>query len=383
MKLEADYLKDPAALAVITMLEKAGHQALFVGGCVRNPLLGAPVSDIDIATDARPVRVMALATMAGLPNIATGIDHGTITVLSDGEPYEVTTFRHDIETDGRRAVVRFADTLEGDAHRRDFTMNALYARADGTVLDPVGGMPDLEARRFRFIDDPAQRIREDYLRILRFFRFHAWYGDPDTGLDPDGLAACAELAEGIDQLSRERVGHEMTKLLGAPDPAPSLAAMAQAGVLARALPGADTEKMALLVHLEGLAGIAPSSSRRMALLGGEDVQNKLRLSRDTTRAVAQLREGVEAMSGLAELAWRHGAEVARDVALIRGALFETDLPGDLEDQIADGIGAEFPIKAADLMPAFEGAALGDELKRLETLWIASNFTMTREALLAG
>ncbi|MGV6810895.1 MAG: CCA tRNA nucleotidyltransferase [Brevirhabdus sp.] len=383
MKLDADYLTDPDTVAVITMLEQAGHQAFFVGGCVRNPLLGAPVSDIDIATDARPVRVMALATGAGLANVGTGIDHGTITVLSGGEPYEVTTFRHDIETYGRRARVIFAETMEEDARRRDFTMNALYAKRDGTVLDPVGGLEDLAARRFRFIDDPSQRIREDYLRILRFFRFHAWYGDPAAGLDPDGYAACAELAEGIDSLSRERVGAEMTKLLGAPDPAPSLAAMAQAGVLARALPGADADKMALLVHLEAGSGVAASSSRRLALLGGEDVQNKLRLSREVTRTVALLREGVEAMTDPAEMAWRYGPDAARDVALIRAALFETELPADLEARIATGIGAVLPVSAADLMPGFEGAALGEELKRLESLWIASDFSMTREALLAG
>lgn len=383
MKLEAEYLDDPATLAVIDMLERAGHQALFVGGCVRNPLLGAAVSDIDIATDARPVRVMALATQAGLPNIATGIDHGTITVLSDGTPFEVTTFRHDIETRGRRAVVRFAETMEEDAQRRDFTVNALYANRQGEVFDPVGGGRDLATRRFRFIGDAALRIREDYLRILRFFRLHAWYGDPAAGLDPDGYAACAELADGIDKLSRERVGAEMTKLLGAPDPAPSLAAMAQAGVLARALPGADTDKMALLVHLEAGAGVAASSSRRLALLGGEDVQNKLRLSRDVTRAVALLRDGVEAMTDPAELAWRHGPDTARDVALIRAALFETELPEDLKARIETGENARFPVTAADLMPGFEGAALGEELKRLEARWIASDFSLTREALLAG
>jgi len=382
MKLEADYLTDPDTVAVITMLEEAGHQAFFVGGCVRNPLLGAPVSDIDIATDARPVRVMALATGAGLANIGTGIDHGTITVLSGGEPYEVTTFRHDIETYGRRARVIFAETMEEDAHRRDFTMNALYARLDGTVLDPVGGLQDLAVRRFRFIDDPAQRIREDYLRILRFFRFHAWYGDPEAGLDPEGYAACAELAEGIDQLSRERVGHEVTKLLGAPDPAPALAAMTQAGVLARALPGADAEKMGLLVHLEAQAGVAPDTARRLALVGGEDVMNRLRLSRENARANDLLKAETGSSKGFSELSWRHGSERARDIALLRAALFETPLPGELEDQIALGQSVTFPVEAADLMPAFEGAALGDELKRLEALWIGSNFTMTREALLS-
>lgn len=381
MKLDAPFLNDPATRAVITMLENAGHQALFVGGCVRNPLLGAPVSDVDIATDARPMRVMAMATGAGLASVGTGIEHGTITVLSAGQSFEVTTFRHDVETDGRRAVVRFATTVEEDAKRRDFTMNALYAQLDGTVLDPMGGLEDLKARRLRFIDDPEQRIREDYLRILRFFRFHAWYGDPEVGLDPEGYAACAALADGIERLSKERIGHEMTRLLGAPDPAPSLAAMAQAGVLARALPGADAEKMALLVHLEQAAGIAPDTARRLALVGGQDVQAKLRLSREHARGNDLLRDEMASTRGFAELAWRYGAERARDVALLRAAMFETPLAPELEDMVSQGAAAQFPVQASDLMPAFEGAALGDELNRLEALWVASDFSLTREELL--
>ncbi|WP_233252615.1 CCA tRNA nucleotidyltransferase [Maritimibacter sp. 55A14] len=380
-RVTGPWLERPATQTVLGMLEAGGHQALAVGGCVRNALLGEPVSDVDIATDARPERVMALARAAGLRPVPTGVEHGTVTVVADGTGYEVTTFRHDVETDGRRAVVAFADELSDDAHRRDFTMNALYARADGTVIDPLGGLADLNARRVRFIDDPAARIREDYLRILRFFRFHAWYGDAEAGLDRDGLAACAELAGGLDSLSRERVGAELSKLLAAPDPAPGVAAMAQAGILARILPGADPRALPLLVHCEGAAGIAADWRRRLAALGG--APDNLRLSRKDARRVALLRTCAGSSDTVAALGYRHGAEAALDIALLRAALLETPLPADAAAQAARGAAATFPVAARDLMPGLDGPELGERLKWLEEAWIASDFTLTRAELLAG
>ena len=250
MKVLGAWMEHPATQAVCAALTAAGYRALFVGGCVRNALLAMPVADVDIATDARPEAVTALAEQAGFKVVPTGIDHGTVTVIAEGIPHEVTTFRRDVATDGRRAVVAFATRIEDDAMRRDFTMNALYAEADGRVIDPLGGLRDLIARRMRFVGTAEARIAEDYLRILRFFRFHAWYGDPDQGIDPEGLAACATLSAGLETLSAERVGAEMRKLLAAPDPAPSLASMAQSGVLQRVLPGAEARALPVLVHLE-------------------------------------------------------------------------------------------------------------------------------------
>ncbi|MGC1488809.1 MAG: CCA tRNA nucleotidyltransferase, partial [Albidovulum sp.] len=213
MRIVADWITDQDLQLVLRLIRDGGHQALLVGGCVRNGLLGVPVDDVDIATDAHPERVSALAKAAGLRVVPTGIEHGTVTIVANSKPFEVTTFRRDVETDGRRATVAFATNIQDDAARRDFTMNALYADHAGQVIDPLGGLPDLQARRVRFVGGPQDRIREDYLRILRFFRFHARYGDPALGLDADGLAACAELADGIKTLSRERIGHEMRKLL--------------------------------------------------------------------------------------------------------------------------------------------------------------------------
>ena len=206
MKVQGSWIENAATQVVCDALTLQGFQALFVGGCVRNALLGVDVSDIDIATDAAPEDVVECARLAGLKSIPTGIDHGTITVVSAGIPHELTTFRSDTETDGRHAKVRFSKSILEDAVRRDFTMNAIYADPAGFVVDPLNGIPDLNARHVRFIGDAEARIREDYLRSLRFFRFTAWYGDPALGIDPDGLAAVAANLDGLEGLSRERVG---------------------------------------------------------------------------------------------------------------------------------------------------------------------------------
>jgi poly(A) polymerase len=382
MKIKGDWITAKPTKAVCRMLETAGYQALFVGGCVRNALLNAPVADIDIATDADPKRVVRLAENADLKPVPTGIEHGTVTVVSDGLPHEVTTFREDVETFGRHATVAFSTDVAEDARRRDFTMNALYARSDGTVIDPLGGLDDLNARRVRFIEDPDQRIREDYLRILRFFRFHAWYGDHDAGLDGDGLAAAAAHLEGLYNLSKERVGSEVVKLLSAPDPAPSVAAMRATGVLNAILPGAEDRPLAPLVHLENSIAAAPDGMRRLAALGGGQLQACLRLSKSQARRVDLLRTEAADMRGPAELGYRFGETDARDILLLRAALLDhpwnkTDL-----EQIRDGAAATFPLKAGDLMPNYQGPALGERLNTLEQRWVESGFRLTRDDLLA-
>ena len=375
MRIAGDWLAQPGTQALCGALEAAGYRALFVGGCVRNALLGVPVADVDIATDARPETVTRLAEAAGLRVVPTGIEHGTVTVIAGGVPHEVTTFRRDVETDGRRAVVAFADDVTEDAARRDFTMNALYADARGNVIDPLGGLPDLVARRLRFVGDAHQRIREDYLRILRFFRFHAHYGDPGQGMDADALAASAELAEGVDGLSRERIGSEIRKLLAAPDPAPAVAAMAQAGVLARVLPGSDTRALAPLVHLEG--DLPPRWQRRLAALGGQEVEERLRLSRADVAVLAALRDAVGRGWSPAALGWKLGAEGGRDAVLLRAALLESPLPTDWQTDVARGAASVMPVTAIDLMPDLQGAALGARLKEIEARWLASDLRLTR------
>lgn len=379
-QITADWIINADTQKICHMLTDAGFDCYFVGGCVRNALIDAPVNDIDISTNALPDRVMELAGAAGLNAVPTGIDHGTVTVVSNGTPFEITTYRRDVETDGRRAVVAFADSIEDDARRRDFTMNALYADQNGMISDPLNGLPDLVARRVRFIEDADRRIKEDYLRILRFFRFHAWYGDESAGLDSEGLAAIASNLDGLETISKERVGSELKKLLTALDPAPSIASMAVSGVLNAILPGADAKYLAVLVHLE--ADTKPDPIRRLAVLGGVNIEILLRLSKAQTRQLQKLKEDIGSTRSPAELGYRLGADMAGDVILLRAALLETPLDPDASKQIKVGAGAKYPVVAADLMPKYQGAELGKALANLEEKWIKSGFVLTKEQLLA-
>ncbi|MBI1171128.1 CCA tRNA nucleotidyltransferase [bacterium] len=380
MRIGGAWLNQTGTQALCAALGLAGHRILFVGGCVRNALLQEPVTDLDLATDALPQDVTQIATGAGFKVVPTGIDHGTVTVIAGGIVHEITTFRRDVATDGRRAVVAYSSDLAEDAARRDFTINALYAEPTGEVVDPLDGLPDLIARRIRFVGQPEQRIREDYLRILRFFRFHAVYGDPALGIDPDGLAACAALAEGIDGLSRERIGAEMRKLFAARDPGPALASMAASGVLARVLPGSDVRGIPRLVHLEG--GLAPRWQRRLVVVGGQDAGQRLRLSRQEQSEIALIRDEIGSPLRPAGLGWRLGLAPATDVILARAALLGQSMPPSWQADLARGAQSRFPVSAADLMPGFRGAQLGARLKELEDRWLASDLKLTREDLLA-
>ncbi len=383
MKVTGEWFQNPATQAVFAMLNNAGYEAYMVGGCVRNALIGAKVSDIDISSNASPETVSNLAESAGLRAIPTGIDHGTITVVSDGEAHEITTYRHDIETDGRRAVIAFADNMVDDARRRDFTMNALYADATGQVVDPLGGLSDLEDRVVRFIGTASHRIQEDYLRILRFFRFTAWYGDPAKGFDKDALAAIAENLAGIETLSRERVGHEIKKLLQAPNPSMAVAVMAQTGVLPLVLPESDAKALPVLIHNEGLVGAEPKFTRRLAALGGEDFARALRLSKSDLRETARLRESVGQIPTAQEAGYRLGAESGLDARLLTSALLETVFDPSEVEKISFGAAQTCPTTAADLMDRFQGPELGAALKRLEADWLASGFTLSKDELIAS
>ena len=368
---------DPALAQVLSALSAEGAQALIVGGAVRNALLGEPISDIDIATSARPEDTMRLANQAGLRTVPTGVDHGTVTIIAGGRGYEATSFRRDVETDGRHAVVAYSDSIEEDARRRDFTMNALYATLDGQVLDPVGGLSDLAQRKLRFVGDPRARITEDYLRILRFFRFLAWYG---READMQALAACHELRAGLAQISRERIGHEIRKLLAAPDPAQAVAFMAEAGVLPLVLPGADATDLAELIEAEQDfgTGALPCWPRRLALLAPTDPAAALRLSRDEARMQTNLRDAQTMPPAAA--AYRFGRAVAAQSVLIGAAHGKTP-PFGWCHAIARATQAVFPLTAADLVPELTGAALGRALRRAEAEWIGSDFTLTRAQLL--
>lgn len=386
--IPAALLATPGLKEIFALLDRDGEQARMVGGAVRNALLGIPVSDIDIATTALPQEVMRRAEEAGLRALPTGIEHGTITVLVDRKPFEITTLREDVETDGRRAVVKFGRDFSHDAQRRDFTMNALYARADGTVEDYTGGLADLAVRRVRFIGDAHQRIREDYLRILRLFRFHAAYGEGP--LDRDALHAAIELRDGLDRLSRERIRAEMMKLLVARSAAETLAVMRDDGFLDHVLGGVG--------HVEAMARIGAKDAvlrlGALALETADDaarLRERLRLSNaeaarieSMARALDRFHSGAIAAPEAAKFAWSEGAEAARDAAALLKA---RDPARDTAALVAaaDKRPPRSPFSGADLIARglHAGPRLGRIIAAAESAWAEAGFPAETEALLAA
>ena len=392
MTITGEWLIASETRAVLEALRSGGALPRFVGGCVRDALIGRTVRDIDIAVDIPPeATVEALAT-AGLRAIPTGIEHGTITAVSGKRTYEITSLRQDRETDGRHATVEFTKDWRLDASRRDLTMNALYAEGDGTVVDVLGtGLGDLNARRVRFIGSASARIQEDYLRILRLFRFHAWYGKGD--MEPDALVACAGLAGGLSGLSKERIGTELMKLLAAPHPEVAIDMMAQTGVLSKALPCVEgIPPIAALVAAEGRIGVSAEAIRRLALLTGKTdavtVGRALRLSNDQMKALRQRApldyEIVDAASAR-RAGYERGEAAARDLLLLRAAHTGEPLNPRLVSTLMDGAATEFPVSARDLMALGmePGPEIGKTLSRIEKEWIESDFTLDRSTLLSG
>lgn len=378
-RMPEQIMQDRAFQGVIDAIEAGNKHAFLVGGAVRNALLGEDVDDMDIATDARPEQVTELAQAAGLRVVPTGIDHGTVTVIHQQRGFEVTTFRHDVETDGRHAVVTFTSDLAEDARRRDFTMNALYADRHGTVIDPVGGLKDLAARKLRFVGEPAERIREDYLRILRFFRFLAWYG---READPAAVAACERLRDGLSRIARERVGGEMRKLLSAPDPSMALHLMQDSGVLELLLPRATAADVPRLVAIEQAHGIAPAWQRRLIGLHPVPATSwDLRLSRAEAKRLSSLTDAVRDRYSLDRAGYGLEPDLAKDVAILRSLREDWPLPPDWQDQLRRAAGAPFPISARDLGDQLQGPALGLGLRAAQSAWIDSGFALPAPALI--
>ena len=372
-----DWLQAKAPQTILALLNADGGGGYVVGGCVRNALMGRDITDLDMATPLVPTDVIARAEAAGLRVIPTGIEHGTVTVVAHGSPFEVTTFRSDVETDGRHAKVAFSTSIIEDAKRRDFTMNALYANQSGEVIDPLNGLPDLHVGRVRFIGDADDRVAEDYLRILRFFRFQAWYGSPELGLDVDALSACAGGIEGLGQIARERIGAEMVKLMTAPDPSLAVSAMAQTGVLNAVFEGAVSNILPVFVHLSADLDVDPMA--RLAAVTGD--VSTLRLSNAQQKRFAIYRAEMGSTTAAGALGHEHGFEVGTLCLALRAAMFEQPLNG-LND-VRRGAEAVFPLVAADLMPAYLGAKLGAALRDAKDRWIASDFALTKDDLIEG
>jgi poly(A) polymerase len=393
---EAAWLRDGAVARLLAALDRDGEQARVVGGAVRNALLHLPVGEIDVATTALPEEVRRRVTAAGWKAVPTGIEHGTVTVVIDGQPFEVTTLREDVETFGRKARVKFGRDWVADARRRDFTINALSASAAGEVFDYVGGLDDIVARRLRFIGDPGERIAEDYLRILRFFRFHAHFGSgaPDAA----GLAACIRARAGLDLLSRERVRMELLKLVVASRAAATLWVMAEAGILGTVLGGvAYVATFAKLMEREAALGLEPDPARRLGALGvsvredAERLAERLRLSnaeaerlvaldgwwqvapsRNEQPAHALLYQlGPQSFVDRVLLAWARGSANAADAGWRELAALPQRWTAPT-----------FLLKAADFtrrgVP--KGPALGAALRAAEAAWIAADFPLAHHTI---
>ncbi|MEN3396486.1 CCA tRNA nucleotidyltransferase [Brucella melitensis] len=404
---KADWLNAKPLQALFTALNRDGGEARVVGGAVRNTLLGTGVSDVDLATTHLPEETVRLASEAGFKPVPTGMEHGTITVVVQGYPFEVTTLRRDIETNGRHAKVAFGTDWKADAERRDFTINALYVTADGTVIDQVGGLADIETRTLRFIGDAEQRIREDYLRILRFFRFFAWYGSGRP--EAEGLRASARLKDGIAQLSAERIWSEMKKLLGAPDPSRALLWMRQAGVLNLVLP--ESEKWGIdAIHglertqsdlgwqadpLLRLESLVPPDAVRMEELGKRMKMSNAERARLEAWARADAVKPGLSEQALKKAIYRGSKQALLDRIRLAYAAARQEAVGSDEAMIRAGGVARlldaaehydapvFPITGGDLLARGikKGPGLGETLRSLETLWIDSCFSLDREALL--
>lgn len=386
----------PPTRRVIAALEaERPGCARFVGGCVRNALLGEPVADIDIATQLTPDIVERAMRASDIAVHPTGIEHGTLTVVADHQPFEITTLRRDVETDGRRAVVAFTEDWAEDAQRRDFRMNALYVSIDGELFDPTGGgLDDIRDRRIVFVGDPETRLREDYLRILRFFRFNAWYG---AGVvDPAGLAACSALKAGLAGISVERIWGETRKLLSAPYPVNALMDMQTSGVLDVLFPEAADLK--LLWRLCLLDKDAPDPMRRFLALLPKDgdvvaaVARRLKMSNEERdRLVFAARDETVISPKLTphELRvalYRSGPVIVGDRAALEQAAGRDEF-GDwagLARAVAAWRRPVMPVDGQDMMAAgvAAGPDVGEALRRLETAWVESDFTLSRDALLA-
>lgn len=411
-RIEADWLHEPDLQHLLAALSAGGEEARVVGGAIRNTLMERPVTDIDVATTCLPEETARRVSAAGFKAVPTGIEHGTVTAVAPsrdgkgGRPYEVTTLRRDIETDGRHAKVLFGRDWQADAERRDFTINALYCDASGKILDHVGGLADIERRTLRFIGDAAQRTEEDYLRILRFFRFFAWYGEGRP--DGDGLRAATRLKPGLKHLSAERVWAELRKTLAAPDPSRALLWMRQTGVLTAVVP--ESEKWGIdgvhgLMAAERLHGwdadpllrlecIVPPDAARLA-----ELAKRLRLGnadrdRLTAFALADPVAPAEAETAFRLRLYFGNRQASLD--RLRLAIATAGTKGDGEAALSERAGLsrmldlamrfvppEFPLSGDDLRAAGipPGPRMGASLQALKRLWVESGFVLSRDRLL--
>ena len=392
------WLFDPKLQALLSLLNESGSETRIAGGAVRNALLEQPISDVDLATTLVPRDVMLRCKEAGMKTVPTGVAHGTITVISGEQSFEVTTLRKDVETDGRHAVVNYGTDWKEDAQRRDLTMNALYLDQDGTIFDPLGGIEDIYNQNVRFIGNPEHRIEEDYLRILRFFRFFAWYGKfrPDS----EGLKACARLKQGIQKLSSERVWQELIKIFSAPDPSRSVLWMRQTGVLSTVLPESEKwgiDALPFLIEADEefnrepdgllrLMSVLPPDAERMSQLA-----DRLKLPNKVRNRLVGWANTTQPFSTLSQkefgqwLYWQDFKAVSDRVSL---AAAKKDKIGKKYVRqlkwLKRWIKPSFPVKGQDLLDAglMPGPEVAVNLRQMEHTWVESDYKLSKEELLA-
>ena len=375
---ETKWLRNPSAQKLSKLYKSFGYQVLFVGGCVRNTILKMPVTDIDLATDAQPEEIIKIAKENNIRFVPTGLAHGTITLIIDNKNYQITTFRTDFDHDGRYAKVEFTESLLLDASRRDLTINALYCNHVGEVIDPLNGLDDIKKQKIKFIGNPNERIKEDNLRILRFFRFQAIYGNKNLEIDSIALEACHNHKSKLAALSKERITSELRKILSAPNPLEVIIKMNETGVLNELFQNVSIDSLEAYLKTEEKFKININWLGRLLSLQVTQEEESLKLTRCEFKFLKQTKSAIENQIHVLEFSYYNGVENGKIYSILQNFRHNIILSKNLLNQINSLATKKFPITAKDLMPEISGKKLGEALRSLEDRWIKSNFTLSKK-----
>ncbi len=388
MKYEFDKVwnSDSTLKTLIHSLESSGGVAYLVGGCVRNTILGKPFTDIDIATDLLPEQVVKISKKEGYKVIQTGLSYGTVTIVNAGRKFEVTTFRSDIKTYGRKASVKFTADIKLDAMRRDFTMNSIYMNISGEIIDPLGSLDDLLEKKIKFIGNPSERIEEDNLRILRFFRFLAEFNKGRSDIDQDTMEALYKYKKEVKSLSRERIWMELKRILSVPEPQHIFSIMIEKGILDEVFPPIEIEGLSKVITAEKKYSVSPSHLVRLFSLNksiGKKWAHYVSLTSNEAKILEFIKESLVHYKDLKTVAYKFGRVVAEGWLLNYDDGFSEMIPSKISEIIDNGCNTFFPVSGVDLLEEMEeGPELGRQMEWLEDLWIKSGFTMGKKELLS-
>ena len=382
MQINSEWIKNKVTQNILKIFEGADHNAYLVGGCIRNSILNIPVTDIDISTDATPQQTVDLFNRENFKVAPTGFSHGTVTVISEGIPYQITTMRSDQNTDGRHADVVFSDDIKKDAERRDFTINALYADSTGKIINPIGGLEDFNPLAIKFIGDPNNRIQEDYLRILRFFRFHAQFSELVTQFDKVALDAIKKNQDGLKKLSKERIWSELKKILSTSNPARSLYKMSQLGILEIILENKNVHNIKRFNLIEKKMGLEPEPIRRLVAITENTEDTFLNLSRKEAKKFSLLKGLLKKKHDPAELVYQFNREIAQSVLAIYTFYKGEKLKLSDIKKIEKACLFPCPITGAQISKYMDGEAVGIKIKEAQRAWINSNFKSDEAKILS-